>query len=169
MGEIAGNIIATIPTVQLAVNNEIVIGSYVIIAFIISGWSFDTTQASAEVETNERRIIVCSLCILVISQVYYKCKKVFLLITALWILPQSSFAKKGLKTSRSKYLSALAGCRDICIETITDIEDNKESDNKPAKKAISITKSNRQKNFISDAFTEDERRFIYNNLINHYL
>jgi hypothetical protein len=37
IGEIAGNIIAAIPAVQLAVNNEIAIGSYVIIAFIISG------------------------------------------------------------------------------------------------------------------------------------
>ena len=32
------------------------------------------------------------------------------------------------------------------------------------KKAISITKSNRQKTFTSDEFTEDEKRFIYNNL-----
>ncbi|HEY6165390.1 MAG TPA: hypothetical protein VIW25_10795, partial [Nitrososphaeraceae archaeon] len=52
---------------------------------------------------------------------------------------------RGLKSRRSKYLSALAGCRDICIETITDIEDNKESDNKPAKKAISITNSTNRK------------------------
>ena len=39
------------------------------------------------------------------------------------------FAKKGLKTSRSKYLSIIAGCRrDICMATIRDIEDNKERD-----------------------------------------
>lgn len=50
------------------------------------------------------------------------------------------------------------------MATTLDIEDNKESDNKPANKAVSITKSNRQKNFTSDAFTEDERRLIYDNL-----
>src|SRR6187399_3526451 len=61
IGEIAGNIIAAIPIVQLTVNNAIAIESYVIIAFIISGWSFDITHASAEVETNVRRIIFCSL------------------------------------------------------------------------------------------------------------
>jgi hypothetical protein len=71
-----------------------------------------------------------------------------------------------LKISRPKYLIALAGYEDIFMATTLDIEDNKESDNKPANKAVSITKSNRQKNFTSDAFTEDERRLSYDNLEN---
>lgn len=61
IGEIAGNIIAAIPVVQLAVNKEIAIGSYVIIALIMCGWSFDIIQANAEDEINEIRIIFCDL------------------------------------------------------------------------------------------------------------
>ena len=61
IGEIAGNIIATIPTVQLAVNNRIKAGSKVIIAFIISGWSFEIIHANVEIEISEIRMIICSL------------------------------------------------------------------------------------------------------------
>jgi hypothetical protein len=61
IGEIAGNIIAAIPVVQLAVNKEIAIGSYVIIALMMYGWSFDIIQANAEDEINEIRIIFCDL------------------------------------------------------------------------------------------------------------
>jgi hypothetical protein len=70
MGTIAGNIIAAIPTVQLAVNNEIDIGSNAVIAIIISGWSFDAIHASAEVETSERRITFCRLSMIVFVKYY---------------------------------------------------------------------------------------------------
>ena len=79
-------------------------------------------------------------------------QKVFLLITALWILPQSSFAKKGLKTSRSKYPCAL--CKyDIesktssNVITITTDKEKQEGDYK----SYNRPKTTRQ-NFTSAAF-----------------
>ena len=41
IGEMKGNIMAAIPVVQLAVNNAIAVGSYIIIAYIMSGLFFD--------------------------------------------------------------------------------------------------------------------------------
>jgi hypothetical protein len=49
MGVIAGNIIAAIPAVQLAVKREIDRGLYVVMATIISGESIEANHAIAEV------------------------------------------------------------------------------------------------------------------------
>jgi hypothetical protein len=67
IGVIAGNIIAAIPTVQVAVNKEIDIGSYNIIALIItlllsaSDCLLSKNHDAADVKIIKRRIIFWTL------------------------------------------------------------------------------------------------------------
>ena len=53
IGVIAGNIIAAIPAVQLAVKSEIATGLYVVMAAIISGCHMDAIQARDDVPIKE--------------------------------------------------------------------------------------------------------------------
>jgi hypothetical protein len=59
----AGNIIAAIPAVQLAVKSDMVKGLYVIMAvvIIISGCCMDTTHATADVPIKAAIIAFCAL------------------------------------------------------------------------------------------------------------
>ena len=59
--DLAGNIIAAIPAVQVAINNAINVGLYVTIMFIISGWNVDNNQDIPAVNSREIIMTFCTI------------------------------------------------------------------------------------------------------------